>query len=202
MELDHVIAFVADPDAAASAWFPGLTVEPGQRHVGQGTRNRRVVFPRNYVELLGVDDPDALRRTGLGFGPRCAGEAGACPFGVVLRGPVGAPDRRFVRYDVPGGGPTLLLLRDGLERPEVPFVAVSDTAADALSTRWPSRRVDPAFLRHDNGARGIRRATLRCRVRPDLGPVRLRDVDLVPGEPGLVLELDGVSGPWTVGPAD
>ena len=86
MELDHVIAFVTDPDATAATWFPGFTVEPGQRHAGQGTINRRVVFPRTFVELLGVDDPDVHRSTGLGFGPRCAGEPGACPFGVVLRG--------------------------------------------------------------------------------------------------------------------
>jgi hypothetical protein len=202
VELDHVIAFVADPDAAASTWFPGFTVEPGQRHTGQGTRNRRVVFPRTFVELLGIDDPDVHRRTVLRFGPRCAGEAGACPFGVVLRGEVAEPDRgRFVGYDVPGGGPSLLLLRDTLERPELPFVAVFGTAPDALSTRWPRNRVDAAFLDHAVGARDIRRVTLRGRARPDLGSLRPRDVDLTLGEPALVLELDGVGAPWTAGPA-
>ncbi len=198
-ELDHVIVFVPGPDAIEPAWFPGCTVEPGQRHTGQGTRNRRVVFPRTYVELLWIDDPAVHAHTGLGFGPRCARAAGARPFGVVLRGPVAEPDRgRFTPYVVPGGGPALLLLRAPLDRPELPFVAVGE-AADDLSARWPVHRTDPAFLRHPGGARGIRRATLHSAALPDLGALRPRDVAFASGPPGLRLEVDGVGEPWTVG---
>ncbi len=202
LELDHVIVFVPGPDAIAPAWFPGCTVEPGQRHTGQGTRNRRVVFPRTYVELLWVDDPQVHARTGLRFGPRCAREPGACPFGVVLRGEVAEPDRgRFTPYVVPGGGPSLLLLRTALDRPELPFVAVGETAGGPLSARWPSHRTDPAFLHHPGGARGIRQATLRSAALPDLGSLPPRDVAFAPGPPGLRLEVDGVGAPWTIGPS-
>ncbi len=200
LELDHVIVFVPGPDAVEPAWFPGCTVEPGQRHTGQGTRNRRVVFPRTYVELLWIDDPEAHAPTGLRYGPRCAREAGACPFGVVLRGRIPESARgRFVDYVVPGGGPSLLLLRAALERPELPFVAVGEAADEDLPARWPAHRFDPAFLHHPGGARGIRRATLHSRALPDLGALRPRDVAFAPGPPGLRLEVDGVGGPWTVG---
>jgi hypothetical protein len=198
LELDHVMVFVPDPDAIEPGWFPGCTYEPGQRHTGQGTRNRRVVFPDNFVELVWIDDADAHERTGLRFGPRCARRAGACPFGVVLRGAVPEQDRaRFAGYVVPAGGPSLLLLRAALDRPEVPFVAVGES--DGVPTPRPRDRFDPAFLQQPGGVRGIRRATISNRVLPDLGSLRSHEVTFAAGEPGLRLEIDGVTGSWSVG---
>jgi hypothetical protein len=200
LELDHVMVFVPDPDAIEPGWFPGCTFEPGQRHTGQGTRNRRVVFSRTYIELVWIDDPEAHERTGLRFGPRCAREAGACPFGVVLRGDVPELDSaRFAGYVVPAGGPSLLLLAAALDRPELPFVAVGETARGAVPGRWPSHRFDPAFLHHPSGARGIERATVRSRVLPDLGSLPPRDVTFLSGEPRLKLEIVGLTKPWLVG---
>ena len=136
------MVFVPDPDAIEPGWFPGCTYEPGQRHTGQGTRNRRVVFPDNFVELVWIDDADAHERTGLQFGPRCARRAGACPFGVVLRGAVPEQDRaRFTGYVVPAVGPSLLLLRAALDRPEVPFVAVAES--DGVPTPQAARPLRP-----------------------------------------------------------
>jgi hypothetical protein len=62
LELDHVMVFVPDPDAIEPGWFPGCRFEPGQRHTGQGTRNRRVVFPRTFIELVWIDDGEAHER--------------------------------------------------------------------------------------------------------------------------------------------
>ena len=56
VELNHVIVFVAGPKAVAPL-FPGFVLDPGIRHAGQGTRNRRILFPRNYVEVAWIDDP-------------------------------------------------------------------------------------------------------------------------------------------------
>ncbi len=200
LELDHVIVFVPDPGAIESEWFPGCTFEPGQQHAGQGTRNRRVVLPRSYVELLWIDDAEAHDRTGLGYGPRCAREAGACWFGVVLRGAVPDADRaRFSDYTVPGGGPSLLLLTAALDRPELPFVAVAETGRGSGALRLPGERFDPVFLHHPSGARGIRRTTVRSRVLPDIGSLRPHDVGFAAGGPGLRLDVDGVAEPWSVG---
>lgn len=84
VELDHVIAFVAGPEAVAPL-FLGFVLDRGTRHAGQGTRNRRVLVARSYVEVVWIDNPDDERRSGLGFAPRC-GPGAPCPFGVVLRG--------------------------------------------------------------------------------------------------------------------
>ena len=199
LELDHVIIFVPDLAAIQSNWFPGCIFEPGQQHTGQGTRNRRVVFPHNYIELVCIDEPNVHEHTGLRFGPRCARKTGACPFGVVLRGQIPEQDReRFTGYVVPAGGPSLLLLRSALHRPELPFVAIGETTGHAVSSQWPIHRMDPAFFDHPNGARGIRRATISSRGLPDLGSLRWRDVAFVFGEPRLRLEVNGVSEPWAV----
>jgi hypothetical protein len=170
---------------------PGLHIRAGAAAHGPGHPQPSGGFPRSYVELVWIDDWEAHERTGLRFGPRCAREAGACPFGVVLRGAVSEPDRaRFVGYVVPAGGPWLLVLRAALDRLELPLVAVGETADGAVPTRWPSDRFDAVLLHHSSGARGIQRATICSRVLPDLGSLRPRDVTFVSGEPGLRLEID------------
>ena len=190
MELDHVIVFVGGPEAAAPL-FPGFVLDPGTRHVGQGTRNRRVVFPRSYVEVLWLDDPEAERHSGLGFAARCRAGA-ACPFGIVLRGAVGEPDRaRYVPYRVPGGGPALLLLDAALRDGSQPFVAVRE---EGDAPRWPE------IPHHPGGARAIRRVSLRSPTVPDLGAASLRDVGFEPGRARLGLEWDGSADPWELSP--
>jgi hypothetical protein len=72
-------------------------------------------FPSNDVEILWVEDAEARRRSGLGA------QNGGRPvrhtrFGVVLREMVGEPDReRYEPYQVPSGGPALLLLGSALD---------------------------------------------------------------------------------------
>jgi hypothetical protein len=187
MELDHVMVFVTGPESVAPL-FPGFVLDPGMRHVGQGTRNRRVVFARNYVEVLWVDDADQERRSGLGFAPRCAPGA-PCPFGVVLRGAVGESDRaRYVPYRVPAGGPALLLLEAGLRDARQPFVAVRE---DGSAPRWLD------VPQHPSGAQAIRRALLGSPGVPDLGAAPPpRDVRFELGRARLRLEWDGPAGAW------
>ena len=54
LELDHLIAFLPGPPEPPAGFF----LDEGTRHVGQGTRNRRIRFPRHYVEMLWVDEPE------------------------------------------------------------------------------------------------------------------------------------------------
>src|SRR5207237_2958005 len=52
--LDHVIIGVRDLERARMGWTRlGCTLTPRGRHLGQGTANYCVMFPRNYLELLG-----------------------------------------------------------------------------------------------------------------------------------------------------
>jgi hypothetical protein len=110
LELDHLIVFLRGPDDvdALRPGLAGLILDEGTRHVGQGTRNRRIVFPDSYLELLWVDSRAEAQASALRFTQRCTGDG--CPLGVVLRGRVPeCPD--FVEYTVPAG-PTLHIIDD------------------------------------------------------------------------------------------
>lgn len=174
LELDHLIAFLPGPPEPPD----GLLLDDGTRHVGQGTRNRRIIFARHYVELLWIDEPEVERASGLGFAERCARTA--YPFGIVLRGTV--PEGRFRRYTVPGG-PTLAVHEGD---PDMPFLAVAELS-DAQLTSLAHRPGPP----HPGGATGIVAARLTGAVPP--GP-RLPGISLSPdGAPSLRLLLDSGS---------
>jgi hypothetical protein len=66
--IDHVVVAVADLDRAASHLRDhfGLHSYDGGRHPAWGTGNRIVPLGRDYVELLGVLDPDVARDTAFG----------------------------------------------------------------------------------------------------------------------------------------
>src|SRR5882724_11102079 len=57
--IDHVIVGVRDLERARIAWTRiGFTLSPRGRHIGQGTANYCIMFPSDYVELLGIVDPN------------------------------------------------------------------------------------------------------------------------------------------------
>jgi hypothetical protein len=57
--IDHVIVGVRDLERARLAWTRlGFTLSPRGRHIGQGTANYCIMFPSDYVELLGIVDPN------------------------------------------------------------------------------------------------------------------------------------------------
>jgi hypothetical protein len=187
LELDHVIVFVADPDPLP-AMFAGFILDSGQRHAGQGTRNRRVPLQTTFIEAAWIEDPEEERQTPLRFGQRCT-PAASCPLGVVLRGAVAAPDRdRYQHYQVPGNGPPLLLLTAALAHPGQPFVAVWEGAP---------RRDRPA-PQHPCGARDIDKALLVSPQPPDLGIGEVRNLTFQRGPAELQLHLVGLERPWTI----
>jgi glyoxalase-like protein len=172
LELDHLIVFRPGPDLPDTA---GLVLDGGTRHVGQGTRNRRIVFADSYIELLWVESAVEAEASGLRFAERCAGAA--VPFGVVARGRLG--DRAgFTPYAVPDG-PVLQVVDD----PDAPFLAVNET--DEPDRLRPVNRMGP---RHVNPATGIERVELTCPVVP---PVEVAGVSFVPGPAQLRVGLRG-----------
>jgi hypothetical protein len=187
-ELDHLIVFLRGPDDV-DALRPGLAdliLDEGTRHVGQGTRNRRIVFPDSYIELLWVDSRAEAQASGLRFTQRCTGDA--CPLGVVLRGPV--PEHPgFVEYTVPAG-PTLHILDD----PRMPFLAVH--GSDDLDRLRPARRMASECL---NRARVIVRAEIACGMTPP-DDFDVPQLSYVEGEPRLRLTLSGMREPLTFRP--
>jgi len=183
LELDHVICFVADQAEVA---LPGLAVDGGRVHTGQGTRNVRVVFERNYLEVLWIERAADVVARGLDFVARCARPAMACPFGCVLRGTL--PDAvrpRFAPYALPDAPGVVLQLLAG-QPPEAPFVAVFE-AVD-LEAMWPPRRMPSARIAHPGGATRMLGATITAAARPALDD--LADLRFAIGAPRLALALD------------
>lgn len=67
--IDHLVIACEDPDAAAAELESalGITCTGGGRHPGAGTWNRIAwLADASYVELVGVTDPDAARRSPVG----------------------------------------------------------------------------------------------------------------------------------------
>lgn len=57
--IDHVIVGVRDLERARLEWGRlGFTLSPRGRHIGQGTANYCIMFASDYVELLGIVDPN------------------------------------------------------------------------------------------------------------------------------------------------
>jgi hypothetical protein len=185
LELDHVICFVA---ARETLDLTGFTVEPGQVHTGQGTRNVRVLFERSYLEVAWIEHADEVSARGLDFVGRCARPYTAYPFGCVLRGEIPVSARaRFVPYPLPDApGVVLQLLAE--QPPDAPFVGVFE-AADR-EARWPARRASPAYLVHPNGATRLACATFWCPARPPIED--LADVRFASGEARLDLDFGSI----------
>ncbi len=68
MRLDHVIYGTTDLDAAAARIEAslGLAVQPGGRHVGQGSHNRIVPLGPGYLELLAIADAEEAAGSEIG----------------------------------------------------------------------------------------------------------------------------------------
>jgi hypothetical protein len=57
--IDHVIIGVRNLEGARTGWRRlGFNLSPRGRHIGQGTANYCIMFPSDYVELLGLVDPN------------------------------------------------------------------------------------------------------------------------------------------------
>jgi hypothetical protein len=75
LRIDHVLYAVSDLEAGAARLEDELGLEsvPGGKHPGWGTANRVVALGPDYLELIGVADPEAAAASDFG---RLVGAAG------------------------------------------------------------------------------------------------------------------------------
>ncbi len=161
--IDHVIVGVRDLEQARLEWSRlGFTLSPRGRHIGQGTANYCIMFPSDYVELLGIVDPNDFvqgldsflaRREGLmaaAFAPAATPEevraallrrefhpAEARPLGRELELPEGTVMPRFSLISLPADE------TPGLDS----FVCTHLT---------PELMRRPEWMDHPNGAVGLK----------------------------------------------
>src|SRR3954447_17013990 len=87
LQLDHVFCFVPpDGDWAGRLTVAGWALDAGTVHEGQGSRNRRLAFAGQFLELVWLHDPELARANPLRLDRRAHGAgSGASPFGFGLR---------------------------------------------------------------------------------------------------------------------
>lgn len=125
LELDHVFCMVGDLDEVAThVENGGWMLDSGSVHPGQGTRNRRLVWPGRYLELVGITDRGEARANRMRMDRRADwASTGASPFGFGLRGELAATDRGdyWLYEDL---GIRIWVHRDNEHAPERPLVFV------------------------------------------------------------------------------
>jgi hypothetical protein len=189
LELDHCFCMVSDPrEAARRLEDDGWVLDAGQAHRGQGTRNRRLLWPEQFFELLWVTDAAEARANPLALDRRADwASTGASPVGLAFRGTIDqALSDEFWLYDALG--PRIWIHRDNEHHPQRPLVFVLETAEEEMEQRRPRTRMsEPVAHRNPGQLVEIRvSGPSPPSVLPFAGPPIVHE----PGPHGLELVVD------------
>ncbi|HEY5597434.1 MAG TPA: VOC family protein [Kiloniellales bacterium] len=159
--IDHAIVGVRDLEAARRTYAHlGFVISPRGRHTGWATANYCIMFPNDYVELLGIVDATQFTnnldrflavREGL-MGLAYASDDAAAAAATLRRGGIAA--------DGPKDLKRTLDLPQGTAQPAFKLTylpAEVSPAAPSFICQHLSRALvwQKPWLAHDNGARGI-----------------------------------------------
>ena len=159
--IDHVIVGVRDLDAAHRAFAHlGFVVSPRGRHIGWATANYCIMFPKDYVELLGIVDAagftnnlDRFLETREGLISLAYASEDARAVAEALRG-------RGIAAEGPKDLKRDLELPEGTVQPAFKLThlpaAVSPVAPSFVCQHLDRPMVwQDQWLAHENGARGV-----------------------------------------------
>jgi hypothetical protein len=161
--IDHVIVAVRELENARTAWSRlGFTLAPRGRHIGQGTANYCVMFPSDYLELLGiVDAADSVERLDAFLARREGPMAAAfAPAGTVEEA-CAALLRRQLHPSEPRPLARQIELPQGTVLPRFSLISLPPDETPGLdsflcSQLTPALMRRPEWLAHPNGAIGLR----------------------------------------------
>lgn len=157
--LDHTVLAATDLEAARETYRRlGFTITPRGRHIGWATGNYCIMFPGNYVELLGIAEPggytagleETLRARGEGVHKVVLGidDAGAAYASLVADGFAPQPVQSLKReLELPGGTvlPAFSLIH-------LPPEATPQASIFLCQHLTPALLRQPDWLPHPNGA--------------------------------------------------
>ena len=159
--IDHTLVGVHDLEAARATWQRlGFTITPRGKHIGWGTANYCIMFPDDYVELLGIVDPDQFTNNLDKFLAVREGLLGLAFQSSDMAATAAALAAAGLHPDGPKD------LKRELELPEgtvLPFFALTflppeetpDLRAFFCQHLTPALIRRPDWLSHDNGARSL-----------------------------------------------
>lgn len=165
--LDHLLIGVDDLEAGRDAYARlGFRATPRGRHIGWGTANYCLMFPGDYLELLGIVDPAQFTNNLDVF----LAEHGQGLLGAALAGDdLDAVAAHLEALGRPGDGPKALKrtleLPGGDALPEFRLLHLPASASPGLRSfvcRHLSPEIvwQPAWTEHPNGARGVAGVTV------------------------------------------
>ncbi len=163
--IDHALVGVRDLEQARIAYQRlGFTVSPRGRHIGWGTANYCIMFQHDYIELLGIIDPDKFSndldvflqtREGLLGAALATDDAAVAARAFKVNGIEAGEPRGLQRVlELPGGDvlPAFKLVHlDPSETPGIPAFACQHLTREMV---WQ----DP-WIHHPNSAQGLRAIT-------------------------------------------
>ena len=164
--IDHLLVGVRDLEAAREGYRRlGFTCTPRGSHIGWGTANYCIMFPDDYVELIGVVDRtketnglDSFleRREGLKGIALASDDDDGGHAALHAAGIAAAPPRDLARN---------LELPEGTVQPRFKLVHLPPDATPQLTAficrhLTPEMVRRPAWLAHPNGATGLRAITV------------------------------------------
>jgi len=160
--IDHIIVGVRDLEHARMVWTRlGFTLSPRGRHIGQGTTNYCIMFASDYIELLGIVDPNDFVQRLDAFLARREGVMAAA-FGPDL-----PPEelraallRRQLHPSEPRALGRQLELPEGTVVPRFSLISLPSEETPGLDSficahLTPELMRRPEWLDHPNGAVGL-----------------------------------------------
>jgi catechol 2,3-dioxygenase-like lactoylglutathione lyase family enzyme len=174
--IDHVLVGVRDLDAAGLAWTRlGFELTPRGRHIGWGTANYCIMFPNDFVELIGIVDPGQPsngldlfleHRQGLMSVAWASADSAAAAVSLAAAGIEAGEPRDLARQlELPEES---VLLRFKLV--SLPGAATPAMPSFVCQHLTPALLRQPAWLRHPNGAVGLKGITIVADDPPTLNP--------------------------------
>ena len=164
--IDHVLVGVRDLESAREAWRRlGFTLSPRGRHIGWGTANYCIMFPEDYIELLGILDPSQFTNNLDRFLETREGLMGL----AFATDDAAAAAERLRQAGIDADGPKdlarLLDLPEGEAKPAFRLVFPPAEATPGLSAficnhLTPELVRRPSWLAHANGALAISSMTV------------------------------------------
>src|SRR5581483_9188770 len=160
--IDHVVIGVRDLERARMGWTRlGFTLSPRGRHLGQATANYCIMFPDDYLELLGIVGDDAHSHRLAAFLAHREGIVGPA------FAPSGSPEETRDALAAHGLHPSepralgrQLELPEGTVVPRFSLINLPVEETPALDTficahLTPELMRRPEWLDHPNGAVGV-----------------------------------------------
>lgn len=164
--IDHALVGVEDLEGARKAWMRlGFTLSPRGRHIGWGTANYCIMFPQDYIELLGILDASQFTNNLDRFltdGEGLLGVAFSCDDAPAT---AAALQQAGIAAEDPKDLKRILESEAGEELPEFQLVHLPPDATPGVSS-FVAKHLTPEivwrqqWLTHPNGATGLDSVTV------------------------------------------